>query len=166
MKRSANQVHNGNTKKKRKVVGELLFMTVKSKLNTVIARGEDNKTNPTILEKIKSVAITAHETYKRALFFLKAYCLHKDDVPKISISTMRLCINQVCKKHGKGKKNKEQSLLDDMTQFWEDEFKKIYPEKLEGIGMSYILQLLADQMLTLLLRLLSRLGSRNCYLTY
>ena len=59
------------------------------------------------------VAVLSHETYKRALFFFKSYCLYTGDVPDITISTLKLprCINQVCTKDARGKKNKEAEKL-------------------------------------------------------
>lgn len=43
------------------------------------------------------MVLTAQETFKRATLFLKFFYLHRREVPEIRMSTMRNCLNQVCR---------------------------------------------------------------------
>ena len=89
MKRQADQQSVGRAyKRKRTGQEELVFCTIKSKLCSVVK-------DTAIRDGINSVVITAHDTFKRALFFLKAFCLEVEEVPEISVATMKQCINQV-----------------------------------------------------------------------
>ena len=42
-------------------------------------------------------------------------------------------------------------MTEEMTSFWEDSFHKIFPDRLDGRGLSVVKQLLAGQMLNCIL---------------
>ncbi len=92
MKRSYSKICEQPRVKKRKRVcqrGDLIFYTIKSKLRTVIH-------SPEVLCKLGDVVLLAHEAFKRAMFFLRLFCLSTGLVPEMSVSTMRQCLNMVC----------------------------------------------------------------------
>jgi hypothetical protein len=64
---------------------------------------------------------------------------------------MRQCIAQVCSKENRGVKLKDSELSEKVVHFWKCTFCKIYPDLLDGRGLSVLKQLLAEQMLTSIL---------------
>lgn len=97
------------------------------------------------------MAGTAHEIFKQATAFFKAYCLSLDEVPPVCHSTMIACIQQVTTRSPKGARGRATELAAKMERFWKDKFCQIYPEKVNCIGKSRIKAIIADQMTDCLL---------------
>ena len=68
----------GLKKKKKK---NILFFSVKGKLSTFVPRSEHR-------EKIEADVLSAHEAVKLALFFFRAFYLHRGSVPDVTHSSM------------------------------------------------------------------------------
>ena len=113
---------------------KLQFYTHKCKLRSVVKRSD-------ITEKIEECV------HKRASFFLRYFCLSRGEVPELSITTMRHCLNTVSKKDPRGARVKGDELGEEMRLFYESKFSSIYPNRLGMIGKSMLKQLIANQML-------------------
>lgn len=131
-------------RRKRKDEITYTFWTIKSKLRAVT-------TSSAVTDRLNEVAIVAHDVYKRASLFLRAYCLRAASFPPMTLSTVRHCINRVCSRDSRGKRPNDDSLGEDMRTFWKLHFSRVYPELLEGKGLSVLKQLLAQQMLSCIL---------------
>lgn len=127
-------------KRQRKKNAELQFCSVKSKLNSPTI-------SPAVKHRLNEVATLAHDIYKRASVFFRAYCLWAASFAPVTLSVIKNSINCVCTKSVGGKKLKiDDSLKGDMSTFWKLHFSKIYPDLLAGEGLSTLKQLLANQM--------------------
>lgn len=132
-------------KRQQKLNAELQFCTVKCKLNSITI-------SPAVKRRLNEVATLAHDIYKRASLFFRAYCLWASSFPPVTLSALKNSINCMCTKSGRGVKPKiDVSFKDDMSTFWKLHFSKIYPDLLAGEGLSMLKQLLADQMLSCIL---------------
>jgi len=121
-----------------------VFCTVKSKLSTVVR-------NVDVQNKVKEVALLAHEAFKRGLFFLRLFCLSTEVIPEMNVSTMRQCLRQVCSRDKRGAKLKDTLLTETMATFWKGTFCSIYSDLLDCTGISVTMQILAEQMLSCIL---------------
>lgn len=126
---------------KRKKTPEITysFFTVKSKLRGVV-------TSSGVTDKMNRVVILAHDIFKRATLFLRAYCLHTE--PPVTLSTIRHCM---CSRDSRGRRPMDDILEEDMHVFWKLHFSNAYPDLLEGKGLSGIKQLLVEQILSCIL---------------
>ena len=120
------------------------FCTIKCKLRAVTK-------SSAVTDRLNEVAILAHDIFKRASLFLRAYCLQATSFPPMTMSTIRHCINCVCSRESSGRRPKDDSLGEDMRTFWKLHFGRIYPDVLDGKGLSVLKQLLANQMLSCIL---------------
>ena len=65
--------------------------------------------------------------YERAPFFFRLYCLslpEDEDIPEVSESTMKQCLNQVCSKDDRGAKLKDEVLQVKLRTFWNERFTR------------------------------------------
>ena len=99
---------------------KLEFSTAKCKLRPMVK-------NEHVFKEINDQVLLANDVYTRASLFLRLYCLKVDEVPNITVSTMRQCINCVSL-YVTGPKCKDAELK---AKFRVDVFSKIYPEKLD-----------------------------------
>ncbi len=93
--------------------------------------------------------LACHETFKRGLFFLKAFCIHLRDrripLPTPDHSLTIACLEQVCEKIQTGVKSEVIELTRDNS---EKVFSDIYHFKVDVRGKSKLKRLVAEQMLT------------------
>ena len=119
---------------KRKLVpGEKqTFFTIKCKLKSIAS--------PKVCAELERTTVIAHDIFKRASLFLRAYCLGENPFPSITVSTIRHCINCVCTRDKRGPKPKDDSLGASMRLFWNQNFSRAYPDVLDGKGIRVLKQ--------------------------
>ena len=83
------------------------FCTIKCKLRAVTK-------SSAVTDRLNEVAILAHDIFKRASLFLRAYCLQATSFPPMTMSTIRHCINCVCSRESSGRRPKDDSLGEDI----------------------------------------------------
>lgn len=125
----------------------LQFFTMKCKLSNIPSGGHSLPA----FDAFCNMAGTAHDIFKQATAFFKAYRLSLDEVPPVCHSTMIACIQQVTARLPKGARGRATELAAKMERFWKDKFCQIYPEKVNCIGKSRIKAIIADQMTDCLL---------------
>lgn len=118
------------------------YYTIKSKLRSVVKE-------EAICKTFEEYALLAHRAMERAFAFFRLYCLslpEEEELPDISESTMKQCLNQVCTKNNRGAKLKDGALEEKLRTFWKDRFCKIHPDKSDLTGKSRLKAILAEQM--------------------
>ena len=68
-------------------------------------------------DKIQAEVLSAHETVKLALFFFRAFCLHRGSVPEVNHSSMLACLNRVTTSSNCGVKCKSSELGAEMQTY-------------------------------------------------
>lgn len=123
------------------------YCTVKCKLSGILAGG----TPSPALQTLRTEAERAHAMTKMGTFFFKAFCLRDGGVPVVDHSTVTACLQQVSTRYPRGAKGKATELATRMGTFWNEEFSKIYPERVDAVGRSHLKATVADQMMDCLL---------------
>lgn len=130
-----------NMSRKRPLETCLEFFTLKYKLAKLIKSGD-------VLKLLKEKVAVAHELFKRTTFFLRAFFVERKLVPGLDLSVVKLCMNAVSQKDGRGKKPKDSfGLEDEMKVFWKNRFSLIYHELIDFKGSSFLKQIIAEQIL-------------------
>ena len=98
-----------------------------------------------------SAVLLCHEATKQGMLFFKAFCLLCEKIgrpiPEPNFSVMMACLDQVCLRKGKGRKCKAEDIIEQMKDYREKVFCKIFPEKVDMSGKSHLKRHVADQML-------------------
>ncbi len=102
-----------------KVKGKFIhFTSVKCKLPKIVP-------DPNVCTRICDAVLACHETFKRGLFFLKAFCIHLQDIqiplPTLDHSLMIVCLEQVCEKMQTGAKCQSSFVIEparDYSDLW------------------------------------------------
>ncbi len=106
----------------------LHFTSVKCKLSKIVP-------DPNVCTQICDAVLACHETFKRGLFFLKAFCIHLQDIqiplPTLDHSLMIACLEQVCEKIQTGGKCKYSFVIELTRDYGEKVFSDIYPSKVD-----------------------------------
>ena len=74
------------------------------------------------LDVFRGCAETAHEVFKQATLFFKAYCISSNKVPPTCHSMMIVCIQQVITRSTKGARGRATELVTEMERFWKERF--------------------------------------------
>ncbi len=124
-----------------KVKGKYIhFTSVKCKLSKILP-------DPNVYARICDDVLACHKTFKRGLFFLKAFCIHFRDrripLPTPDHSQTIVCLEYVCEKIQTGAKCESSDVTELARDNGEKVFSDIDPSKVDMRGKRKLKRLVA-----------------------
>ncbi len=119
------------------------YLTVKVPLQKVL------KHYDLIFPRLESTVLRVNEFAHLSSDFLQLYLLHKfqlhQPLPQVNKAFLTRIFNLLGKRDPRGRKS--QVVNDDLQQFYQDHFSPLYPQQPSKAHLSYVLPLLAEEMI-------------------